>query len=137
MILVIGIGERRFALPLALVARLEEFPVAEVRWAGDQRVVHYREHILPLVAVGDRLGITSSHDEAPTIQVLVCGADERAIGLIVDDIYDIVEDELVYTDRTSAYGVTGTAILNGVITDVLDLGVLVGGAVVLPLEVAA
>ena len=140
-ILVVGIGERRFALPLALVARLEEFPLADVHWAGDQQVVHYREQILPLVSVGARLGVSSRSDERTSLQVLVCGTDERAIGLIVDDIYDIVDDKLEFSERTNTYGVMGTAVLHGEITDVLDLSVLVGGDVqlsnALPVEVAA
>ena len=136
-ILVVGISDRRFALPLARVARLEEIPAADVRWAGDQRVVHYRDHILPLVAVGDRLGIPTACHEAAMLQVLVCGTEERAIGLIVDDIFDIVEERLEYTQRTSTYGVRGTTILGDAVTDVLDLDVLVGDAVVVQLEVAA
>lgn len=140
-ILVVGIGERRFALPLALVARLEEFSVTEVHWAGDQQVVHYREQILPLVSVASRLGVPSNSHEATSLQVLVCGTDERAIGLIVDDIYDIVDDKLEFSERTNTYGVMGTAVLHGEITDVLDLSVLVGPDVQLstdlPVEVAA
>jgi two-component system chemotaxis sensor kinase CheA len=136
-ILVVGIGDRRFALPLARVARLEEIPTGDVRWAGDQRVVHYREHILPLVAVGDRLGIPTTCHEAGMLQVLVCGTEEQAIGLIVDDIFDIVEERLEFTERTSMFGVRGTTILGDAVTDVLDLDVLVGDAVVLQLEVAA
>jgi len=140
-ILVVGIGERRFALPLALVARLEEIPLADVHWAGDQQVVHYREQILPLVSVAARLGVPSSMNESTSLQVLVCGTDERAIGLIVDDIYDIVDDKLQFSERTETYGVMGTTVLHGEITDVLDLSVLVGNDVQLsnelPVEVAA
>ena len=136
-ILLVGIADRRFALPLALVARLEEFPVANVRWAGDQRVVHYRDQILPLVSVADRLGLRSSAAEDAALQVLVCGNDERAIGLIVDDIFDIFDERLEFTERTNAYGVMGSAVLQGEITDVLDLTVLVGSDVELSVVVAA
>ena len=133
----VGIGERRFALPLALVARLEEIATSDIRWAGDHQVVHYRDQILPLVSVASRLGVTSNSLEQDSVQVLVCGTDERAIGLVVDDIYDIVDDKLEFSERTNTYGVMGTTVLNGEITDVLDLSVLVGDDVDLSSEVVA
>jgi two-component system chemotaxis sensor kinase CheA len=136
-ILVVGIGDRRFALPLALVARLEEFQQGMVRWAGDHRVVHYRDHILPLVSVADRLGIASATEPDAPLQVLVCGTEEASIGLIVDSIHDIFDETLEFSDRTTTFGVRGTTVLHGEVTDVLDLTVLVGDDVILPVEVAA
>ena len=129
-------------LLLARVARLEEFPIGDVRWAGDQQVVHYREQILPLVCIASRLGVAASNPNGrSSLHVLVCGTDDRAIGLIVDHIYDIVDDRLEFSTRTSTYGVLGTAVLHGEITDVLDLPVLIGDDVrasdVAPVEVAA
>jgi two-component system chemotaxis sensor kinase CheA len=72
-----------------------------------------------------------------SLQVLVCGNDQRAIGLIVDDIYDILDEKLEFTERTNTYGVLGTAVLQGAVTDVLDLAVLVGNDVDLPVGAAA
>ena len=42
----------RVAVPLSLVARLEEFPQAKIEHAGGQRVVQYRGQILPLASLG-------------------------------------------------------------------------------------
>jgi len=39
----------RLAVPLTLVARLEEFPKSSIERAGGREVVQYRDHILPLV----------------------------------------------------------------------------------------
>jgi two-component system, chemotaxis family, sensor kinase CheA len=139
-ILVVGLGERRFALPLANVARLEEIPEASVRSAGDQQVVHYRGQILPLVRLTDKLGIASEASSTGTLQVLVCGSEERSVGLIVDAIYDVVEDRLLLSERTTSFGVRGTVVLHGEVTDILDLGAILGEDVVLPVftsEVAA
>ena len=46
-------GQSRMALPLAEVARLEEFAPSAVERAGDAAVVQYRGEIMPLVFVGD------------------------------------------------------------------------------------
>jgi two-component system chemotaxis sensor kinase CheA len=137
-ILIVGIGDRRFALPLAHVTRLEEIPMESIRTAGDQRVVHYREQILPLITLADRLGIYGQgRSESANLQVLVCGAGERSVGLIVDDVFDIVEERLEYSDRTETHGVMGTTVIGGEVTDVLDIRAFVAQDVLAASVVAA
>ncbi len=136
-ILIVGIGDRRFALPLAHVTRLEELPVAAVRTAGDHRVIHYRDQILPLVTLADRLGIYAQSPDDQHLQVLVCGAGERSVGLIVDSVFDIVDERLEYSDRTETYGVMGTTVIGGEVTDVLDIRAFVAQDVLAAAEVAA
>ncbi len=41
----------RLAVPLSLVARLEEFPQSAIEHAGGGQVVQYRDRILPLVSL--------------------------------------------------------------------------------------
>ena len=45
----------RLAVPLSLVARLEEFPRSSIEYAGGCQVVQYRNRILPLVPLRDVL----------------------------------------------------------------------------------
>jgi two-component system chemotaxis sensor kinase CheA len=136
-ILIVGIGDRRFALQLAHVTRLEELPVSAVRTAGDHRVIHYRDQILPLVTLADRLGIYAQSANDQNLQVLVCGAGERSVGLIVDSVFDIVDERLEFSDRTETYGVMGTTVIGGEVTDVLDIRVFVAQDVLAAAEVAA
>src|SRR6266446_32643 len=44
-----GPGDSRMAIPLDALARLEEFPVAQVEMSGSQWVTQYRGQILPLI----------------------------------------------------------------------------------------
>jgi two-component system chemotaxis sensor kinase CheA len=44
-----GPGDSRMAIPLSTLARLEEFPVAQVEMSGKQWVTQYRGQILPLI----------------------------------------------------------------------------------------
>ena len=136
-ILIVGIGQRRFALPLVHVTRLEELPVSSVRSAGDHRVVHYRDQILPLTSLADRLGVYSQSSEEGNLQVLVCGEGERSVGLIVDAVFDIVDEHLEYSDRTETYGVMGTTVIGGEVTDVLDIRAFVAEDILASSEVAA
>ncbi len=45
----------RLAVPLSLVARLEEFPRSSIEHAGGRQVVQYRNRILPLVRLREVL----------------------------------------------------------------------------------
>ncbi len=57
-LLVLQVGEnRRFALPLDQVTRLEKICVTSVEKADDQEVVQYRGEILPLIRLSDAFGI--------------------------------------------------------------------------------
>src|SRR5262249_10732393 len=55
-VLLVAAGGSRLAIPLAEVARLEEFPRSAVERAGGRAVVQYRGEILPLVPVARALG---------------------------------------------------------------------------------
>ena len=117
----------RMALPLALVARLEEFAPNLVENAGRRQVVQYRGQIMPLVRVseiveGSGIGLDSSGagDQAP-LQVVVYAEQGRSVGLVVDRILDIVEEELVLDHPTQRLGVLGSAVVQQRVTDLLDV----------------
>ena len=103
----------RMAIPLSLVARLEEFPRSALERAGTQDVVQYRDEILPLIDVSRvlrRRRRDSSNGRAvarrkaarprqagddETVQVVVYSGEGRHVGLVVGRILDIVEETLV------------------------------------------
>lgn len=66
-------GEReRMAIDLSLVARLEEFPSDTIEMAGDQEVVQYRGHIMPVFRIATVLGSeTKSAVSSGRLQVVV------------------------------------------------------------------
>ena len=51
--------EGRIAIPLSMVARLEEFPRTVVEHAGTQEVMQYRGQIIPLVRLSQLIPATS------------------------------------------------------------------------------
>ncbi len=86
----------RVAVPLSLVARLEEIPVGKIEHAGGKRVVQYRDRILqlaPLARILDPGAPDTSAMQDPA-QVVVFNDGERSIGIMVDRILDIVEDQV-------------------------------------------
>jgi len=125
-------GDGRIAIPLGLVTRLEEFPRSAIEKTGNQTVVQYRDSILPLVRVADllqeRRGKTRAPQEGPPdapVQVVVYSDEERSVGLVVDRILDIVEEDLAKQQPASREGVQGCLAIQGRVTEILDLEGLV------------
>ncbi len=105
------------AVPLVLVARLEEIDLDEVEHSHGVPMVQYRGHIMPLVP------FNPTHEWAtegrqPTI---VFTEGERSMGLVVDEIIDIVEDNVNVELTTDQSGLIGTAVIAGKATDVIDV----------------
>jgi two-component system chemotaxis sensor kinase CheA len=106
------------AVPLALVARLEEVDLQNVEYSNGQRVIQYRGHLMPLIQM-DGAEPLGSEGKKP---VLVFSDQERTMGLVVDEIVDIVEEAMnvELTDRRQ--GFLGSAVIGGKATDVIDTG---------------
>ncbi|WP_183100711.1 chemotaxis protein CheW, partial [Nocardioides pelophilus] len=124
-LLVLEVGGQRAALPLADVARLEEIPAARVERSGDVEVVQYRGGLLPLVRLAPLIGLVDSSLDAEEIAVVVHEADERAVGIVIDRVLDVVETEVVRTAVGRRSGVLGSAVVQGRVTDLVDLEAVV------------
>jgi len=131
----------RMAIPLDTLARLEEFAASRVERSGAESVIRYRGMILPLVylsvALEERRQGSRHHRTAPAdaeadagvIQVLVCNHDERTVGLVVERIVDIVEERVEVKSPATRKGVQYAAVIQEHVTELLDLDVILGGAV--------
>ena len=113
----------RVAVPLSLVARLEEFPRAQLEQASGHQVIQYRGQILPLVPVADVLEPGAGHDsgDADPVPVVVFSHGSRMIGIIVDQIVDIVDDAVTVKQRARGAGLAGSAVIGTKVTDFLDV----------------
>ena len=125
-LLVMQVGtDRRFALPLNQVTRLEKIQIDTIECAGDQEVVQYRGEILPLIRLANSMGISSVQTDLDLLDVVVYTKGSRSIGLVVDQITDIVETEVVSQRATHRPGLTYSAVVQGHVTDVLDLPTII------------
>ena len=124
-LLLFRVGENhRMALPLSDVARLEEFPRERVERAGDCEVTQYRGEILPLLGLSALLGWPAAEARDPQ-QVVVYSRNGRSVGLVVDQILDIVEETCAVQTRSRRDGTLGSAVIQERVTDLLDIeGVL-------------
>lgn len=107
------------AVPLSLVSRLEEIDVSKIENSGLRRVVQYRGKLMPLLPFSDLMAPRHSGVQP----VLVFAERERVMGLMVDEIVDIVEEHIdVQLGSEGAFGLLGSAIINGQAMDVIDVG---------------
>ena len=106
------------AVPLALVARLEEIDAAVIERSHGKPVVQYRGKLMPLVSID---GSTTLQTEGRQ-PVLVFADGDRSMGLVVDEIVDIVEESLKIELTVDQPGLIGTAVVSGKATDIIDAG---------------
>lgn len=109
-------SEEPKAVPLALVARLEEIEAENVETSDNQLVVQYRGQLMPLLPVTESFE-RQTEGRQP---VLVFTDRDRSMGLMVDEILDIVEENLNVEIKTDTDGVIGSAIVDGKATEIID-----------------
>ncbi|CAH1672882.1 Signal transduction histidine kinase CheA [Hyphomicrobiales bacterium] len=105
------------ALPLSLVARLEEVEAGQFQRGGGRTLLHYRGRLIPITPIAD----TQLRSQGIQPLVIVSDGDLTA-ALAVEAIVDIVEDsfelDMATTDEP---GVIGSAMIRGRATDLIDL----------------
>ncbi len=102
------------AVPLGLVARLEDIPRARIEVSSGKMVTQYRGRLMPLVAFDGVRG------EGETQAVLVFSDGEHSMGLMVDEIIDVGDEVLRIELGTETPGLLGTAVIAGHATDVIN-----------------
>jgi two-component system chemotaxis sensor kinase CheA len=117
--LVFRAGAAEFkAVPLALVARLEEIDARTIERTRGRHVVQYRDHLMPLVPF-DAGHQWKTEGKQP---ILVFSEGERSMGLVVDEIVDVVADVMKVELNSSESGLVGSAVIGGKAMDIIDVG---------------
>ena len=106
------------AVPLSLVTRLEEIDANKIEFSNGRHLVQYRGALMPLIPVGHDVNVRSEGSQP----LLVFSDAGRSMGLVVDEIVDIVEDRLNIEVTSETAGVVGSAVIRGQATEVLDVG---------------
>jgi two-component system chemotaxis sensor kinase CheA len=105
------------AVPLGLVTRLEEITTDKIELSNGRYMVQYRDQLMPLVQMA---GVNVQTSGAQPI--LVFADDGRSMGLVVDEIIDIVEERLNIEVAGNQEGILGSAVIKGQATEVIDVG---------------
>lgn len=113
-----------YAIPLTVVSRLEEFETSRFELSGEQRVVRYRDSLLPIHSLPQFLELpferkAKSKEKVP---IVVLRRGDHLFGIEVEEIQDVVNlpariDESV-KDRP---GILGTLLANDRVLVVVDV----------------
>ncbi|HSZ63222.1 MAG TPA: chemotaxis protein CheA [Terriglobales bacterium] len=133
LVLFTGRAGSRMAVPLEMLARLENIPGPEVERSGNQWVTQYRGQILPLIRVTHALeerrqlprgeGLMTL-PTTETLQVLVLENEQQSFGLVVNQILDIVESTLEPQSPSTRAGVLHCSVISKKVTELLDVAAL-------------
>jgi two-component system chemotaxis sensor kinase CheA len=106
------------AVPLSLVTRLEEVDCKKIELSNGRHLVQYRGQLMPLIRVSDEVSVRTEGAQP----LLVFSDAGRSMGLVVDEIVDIVEDRLDIQVGSETMGVLGSAVIKGQATEIIDIG---------------
>ncbi|WP_407156284.1 chemotaxis protein CheW [Bradyrhizobium sp. STM 3557] len=106
------------AVPLGLVTRLEEIAADKIELSNGRYMVQYRDQLMPLVQM-EGVAVQTIGSQP----ILVFADETRAMGLVVDEIIDIVEERLnIEVSGAKVDGILGSAVIKGQATEVIDVG---------------
>lgn len=106
------------AAPLGQVARIEELEAKSVEWVDGRSVVQYRGTLMPILSADDRPVRFDSDARRP---LLVFSRGEHSLGLLVDEIVDIVEGPLHPQLDGTTDGAAASIIVAGRATELIDV----------------
>ncbi|MNS36330.1 Chemotaxis protein CheA [compost metagenome] len=106
------------AAPLAGVARIEELEPSALEWADGRSLIQYRGQLMPVLCADG-----SSLTEAPQAKrpLLVFSRGARSLGLMAEEIVDIIEAAATAELAGSSTGVTGSIVVAGRATELIDV----------------
>ncbi|MNK13960.1 Chemotaxis protein CheA [compost metagenome] len=106
------------AAPLTGVARIEELEPSALEWADGRSLIQYRGQLMPVLCADG-----SSLTEAPQAKrpLLVFSRGARSLGLMAEEIVDIIEAAATAELVGSSTGVTGSIVVAGRATELIDV----------------
>jgi two-component system chemotaxis sensor kinase CheA len=110
----------RYAIPMALVERLEKFPSERIETSGTKEVLQYRNsEVIPVLRWGELAGLDSHASDE--VYGLILSDGSHRMCLQVDEIIDILEIPLEIKKPTQDEFFLGTAVILEQATEVVDV----------------
>jgi len=106
------------AAPLAGVARIEELEPSMLEWADGRSLVQYRGQLMPVLGA-DGAALSSAPPTKRPLLVFSRGA--RSLGLMAEEIVDIVEAAASAELTGASTGVSGSLVVAGRATELIDV----------------
>lgn len=144
-----GPDNRHMALPLSRVTRLEKMPSGLIEGTDQHHVIQYRDKILPLIYLSsvltryadapqpaiDRVPtvaqtatktVAAHTIEEDTIEMVVVSVDKQHnVGLVVNNIVDIVEEQILIKGTSPQLEIQYSVVIQDRITELLDIDAII------------
>lgn len=128
ILIVLGTENTRMGIVLTQATRLETISRTKIEQVGQQFLMQYGDRVVALIDLQAVFtGKTRSlHQFEDSISIVVITLDQnRTVGLMVNQILDIVEESLTVTGAAIRPGSHCYATVQGQITEILDLDAIV------------
>ncbi len=113
--------EEQFAIPLALVARLDKISADKIEFVGGKEIVQYRGRSVPIIRLENYLPIQPL-PEQDEYHLLVFAEGEKEVAFLVSRIVDNLQTSVEMDERLyQIEGVLGSSIIKGKTTLFLDV----------------
>lgn len=124
--LLVKVGEETFAVPLGFIDRVINFNIDNIKKTNNKDVIIYRESIIPLIKVAEKLNLKEEEYKDKFIVIVKVG--ERTAGLLVDSLIgqqEIVIKPLSKIMKDLKEYVGATILGDGLVTLILDVANLI------------
>ena len=105
-------------VPLSLISRIETAKADAIEVSDGIMVMQHRGFLMPLLRID---GSRTRPDATRDCPILVLGIGGESVGLIVDDIIDIVEDILDIEIASGTPGTIGSARIRETVVEIIDI----------------
>jgi two-component system chemotaxis sensor kinase CheA len=124
--LLVKIGNEIMAISLGYIDRVIDYKEDMIKKTNNKEVIIYRDNVIPLIRINDRLGIQSTSTEKNFVVIVKVG--EKTVGLLVDGLLgqqEIVIKTLGKTLQGLKEYIGATILGDGLVTLILDVASLV------------
>jgi two-component system chemotaxis sensor kinase CheA len=118
--LLVEAAERKAAVPLSDVLRIEQMKVARIEYIGYRPVLNFEGQLLPVEDSGGVLDAAQHNPDAQII-VVVCREGNRHVGIAVSHVLDVAAGGDLFEAGTSKQA-AGVTLLKSRVTGIVDLG---------------
>ncbi len=103
-------------LPLSLVSRIEMVETSRIERSDGRLMVLLQGRLMPIVPISHEIDLSR-----PAYPVLVVATEQRAIGLVTDEIVDIIEEKLEIQLSSANSELIGSAEIRGEAVELIDV----------------
>jgi two-component system chemotaxis sensor kinase CheA len=116
--LLVDVAQRRAAVLLSDVLRIEQVPFSRIEYVGVRPVLNFDGQLLPVEDAGGVL--QEAHGERQVI-IVVCRDGDRQVGVAVTNVLDVAAGSDLF-EAGSTQTAAGVTLLKDRVTSIVDLG---------------